>query len=104
VLPLDTKHSEGKILHHSNFHGRNLFLEEILSNWTYIYGKLTKCYIARCGAETWTLQKTDQKYLKNFGVSCWRKMCICWTDHVPNEVLRRVKGKKNILQTKIKED
>jgi len=39
--------------------------------------KLIKCYIwsmALCGAETWTLQAADQKYLESFGMWCWRRM------------------------------
>jgi hypothetical protein len=44
------------------------------------------------GAETWTFQKVDQKYLESFEVWCWRRMKeINWTDHVRNEVLQRVK-------------
>jgi hypothetical protein len=53
-----------------------------------------------CGVETWTLQKVDQKYLDSFEMWCWRKMQkISWTDRVINEVLQRVKKKRNILQT-----
>jgi hypothetical protein len=39
--------------------------------------KLVKCYIcsrAVYGAETWTLRKVDQKYLKGFEMCCWRRM------------------------------
>jgi hypothetical protein len=35
---------------------------------------LVKCYIwsiVLYGAETWTLQKVDQKYLENFEMWCW---------------------------------
>jgi hypothetical protein len=46
--------------------------------------KLVKCYIwsiALCGAETWTLQKVDRKYLESFEMWCWRRMeKISWTD------------------------
>ena len=38
--------------------------------------KVIKCYtwrIALCGAETWTLQKVDQKYLGSFEMWCWRR-------------------------------
>jgi hypothetical protein len=54
-----------------------------------------------CGAETWTLQKVDQKYLENFGMWCWRRMMkISWANHVRNEeVLQRIKEERNILQT-----
>ena len=51
--------------------------------------KLVKCYIwsmALYGAETWTLQAADQKYLESFEMWCWRRMeKISWTDHVRNE-------------------
>jgi hypothetical protein len=38
--------------------------------------KLVKCYIAGAlyGVETWTLQKTDQIYLKNIEISCERRV------------------------------
>jgi len=29
--------------------------------------------LALYGAETWTLRAADQKYLKSFGMWCWRK-------------------------------
>jgi hypothetical protein len=65
--------------------------------------KLVKCYIwstALYGAETWTLQKIDQKYLESFEIWCWRRMKINWTDRVNNEaVLHRVKEESNILHT-----
>ena len=49
--------------------------------------------IALYGAETWTLREVGK-----FKMSCWRKMeKISWTDHVRNEVLLRVKEKRNIL-------
>ena len=51
--------------------------------------KLVNCYIwsmALYGAETWTLQTTDQKYLDSYEMWCWRRMeKISWTDHVRNE-------------------
>jgi hypothetical protein len=72
---------------------------------------LVKCYIlntALHGAETWTLQKVDQKYLKSIEMWCWRGMeKISFTDHLRNEeVLQRVREVRNILQTikKKKED
>jgi hypothetical protein len=57
--------------------------------------------IALYGAETWTLRKVDQKYLKSFGMWCWRRMeKINWTDRVRNKkVLRRAKEGRNILHT-----
>jgi hypothetical protein len=62
-----------------------------------------KCYIqiiAVYGAETWTLQKLDQKYLDRFEMWCWRTMeRINWTVRVTNEeVLQRVED-RNILNT-----
>ena len=51
--------------------------------------KLVKCYIqsiALNGAETWTLQKLDQKYLDSFEMWCWQRMeRINWTVRVKNE-------------------
>jgi hypothetical protein len=65
--------------------------------------KLVKCYnwsIAFYCAETWTLRKTDQKYLVSFKMWCWRRIeKISWTDRVRNEVLHRVKEERNILHT-----
>ena len=54
--------------------------------------------MALYGAETWTLQAADQKYLGNFEMRCWRRMeKISWTDHVRNEeVLLRVNEQRNI--------
>ena len=52
------------------------------------------------GAETWILQKVDQKYLASFEKGCWRRKEISWTNRVKNEeVLHRIKEEKNILQT-----
>jgi hypothetical protein len=64
--------------------------------------KLVKCYIwsiALYGAETWTLQAVDQKYLESFEMWCWRRMeKISWTNHVRNEEeLLRVNEQRNIL-------
>jgi hypothetical protein len=39
--------------------------------------KLVKCCIwsvALYGAEMWTLEKADQKYLESFEMWCWRRM------------------------------
>jgi len=57
--------------------------------------------MALYGAETWTLQKVDKKYLENFGMWCWRRMkMISWANHVRNEeVLQRIKEERNIPQT-----
>jgi hypothetical protein len=52
------------------------------------------------GAKTRTLLKVDQKYLASFEIWFWRRMKISWTDCVRNEeVLRRVKEKRNTLNT-----
>ena len=52
------------------------------------------------GAENWTLQKADQKYLERVKMWCWRRIKISWTDCVRNEeVLHRVKEERNILHT-----
>ena len=63
--------------------------------------KLVKCYIwsvALYGAGTWTIRAVDEKHLESFEMWCWRKIEICWTDHMRNEeVLLRVKEQRNIL-------
>jgi hypothetical protein len=64
--------------------------------------KLVKCYIwsvTLYGAETWTVQKVDQKYLDSFEMWFWRRMeKISRTDRVRNEdILNRVKNERNIL-------
>ena len=63
-----------------------------------------KCYIqsiAVYGAETWTLQKLDQKYLDSSEMWCWRRMeRINWTVRVKNEeLLQTVNEERNILNT-----
>ena len=52
-------------------------------------------------SEKRVLRKLDQKYLKCFEIWLWRRTVnICWTDHVRNEeILQRVKEKRNWLQT-----
>jgi hypothetical protein len=56
---------------------------------------------ALCGAETWTLQKADQKCVERFEMWYWGRMeKISWTDHVRNEeVLYGVTEEWNILCT-----
>ena len=65
--------------------------------------KLVRCYIWSTvvyGAETWTIQKVDWKYLQRFEIWCWRIEKISSSDCVRNEeVLHRVKGDRNILDT-----
>jgi hypothetical protein len=66
--------------------------------------KLVKCYIwctALYGAETWTLRKVYEKYLKSSEMWCWRRMDkISWTDRVRNkEVLLRVSEQRDIIHT-----
>jgi hypothetical protein len=64
--------------------------------------KLARCFIWSIdlyGAETLTLWKADEKYLESFEMWCWKRMEIIWTYRVRNEeVLQRVKEKRNILQ------
>jgi hypothetical protein len=67
-----------------------------------LWKKLVKCYIwsiTLYDAETWTLQKVDQKNLESFELWCWRRMGkISWTDQARNEeVLHRVKGERSII-------
>ena len=54
-----------------------------------------------CGADIWTHQTVDQKYLESSEMWCWRRMeKISWTDHVRNEeVLHGVKEERNIIET-----
>ena len=77
---------------------KTLFTSKLALN---LRKKLVKCYswsTALYGAETWTLQKKYQKYLQTLEMWCWRRMeNISWTDRVRNEVLQKVKGKRNIL-------
>ena len=59
-----------------------------------------KCYIwstALYGAETWSLRKVDQKYLKSFKMWCWCRMQkISWSGHVGNkDILQRVQKDRN---------
>jgi hypothetical protein len=65
--------------------------------------KLVYCYIwskALYDAETWTLRKVDQKYLKDFEMWWCRRLEISWTNCVRSEnVLRRVKEKRCTLHT-----
>jgi hypothetical protein len=83
---------------------KNLFTSKLDLN---LRNKLVNCYIwsiAFYDAEKWTLRKVDQKYLESLEMWCWRRMEISWTDRVRNEeVLQRVKEKRNILHT-IKEE
>jgi hypothetical protein len=77
---------------------KNLFTSKLDLN---LRKKPVKFYIwsiALYGAEMWTLQKVDQKYLESFEMWCWRRMeKISWTDRVRNEeVLHRVE-ERNIL-------
>jgi hypothetical protein len=69
--------------------------------------KLIKCCIwsiGLFGAETWTLQKVDWKYLDSFETWCWRKTeKISWTDHVKNEkVLQSVTEEMDVVLCTIK--
>ena len=66
--------------------------------------KLLNCYIwsvTLCGAEMWTLQKVDQKYMESAEVSSWRRLeKISSIDRVKNEgVLHGTKAKRNIRPT-----
>ena len=52
------------------------------------------------GDEIWTLRKVDQKYVKSFGMWCWRRMeKISWTDREGNEVLQGAWEERYILET-----
>ena len=87
-------------------HGRSSIQQEDSSHqqiWTYVTKKLVQWHTwsrALYGPETGALRKLDQKYLRSSEMWCWRrKEKIIWTDRVRNEVLRRVKEERNILQT-----
>ena len=65
--------------------------------------KLVKYYIwsivLYC-AGNWTIRNLDQKYTENFEMWCWKTMAkVSLNDHVRNEVLRKVKEERNVLQT-----
>jgi hypothetical protein len=75
---------------------KTLFTSKLNLN---LWKKLVKCYIwstALCVAET---RKVDQKSLESSETWCCKKMeNIRWSDYVRNEeVLQRVKEKRNIL-------
>jgi hypothetical protein len=57
--------------------------------------------IALYAAETWTLQKADEKYLESFEMWCWGRMeKVSWMECVNNEeVLHSVEEEGNILHT-----
>jgi hypothetical protein len=66
--------------------------------------KVIKCYISSIAfddAESWILRKVGQIYVLSFEMWCRRRMeKIIWRDRVRNEeVLYRVKEKRNILHT-----
>jgi hypothetical protein len=51
------------------------------------------------GAETWTVQKVDQKHLEIFEKLCWRRTAkISFNDRVKNEVLHRDRERKCFLK------
>ena len=66
--------------------------------------KIMKCHIwsiALYYEETLDISDSRSKYLESFEMWCWRRIKnISWNDHVRNEeVLQRVKERRNILQT-----
>jgi hypothetical protein len=62
-----------------------------------------KCYIqsiAFYGAETWTLRKVDQKYVKSFEMRCWKRVEENkWTCYVKNEEALHGLKERGILHT-----
>jgi len=64
---------------------RRLFISNLDLN---LRKKLVKCYtrsIALHGAETWSLQTIDQKYLESSELWCWRRVeTNSWTNRVRN--------------------
>jgi hypothetical protein len=78
---------------------KNLFACKLDLN---IRRTLLNCYIwsvALCGDETGTLRTADQKYLESFEMWCWRRMEKGISAGLvrKEEVLQRVKQKKNVL-------
>jgi hypothetical protein len=66
-LPRQKQHSTGR---------RLFFTSKLDLN---LRKKLVKCYIWRtalCVAETWTVWKTNHRYVKTNEMWCWRKMEI----------------------------
>ena len=50
------------------------------------------------GSEILTLRKTEQTYLENFEMWCWRRMeKMNWNYHVRHELLLRGKEERNII-------
>jgi hypothetical protein len=60
--------------------------------------------IAFYGAETWTLQKADQKYLASFEMLYWGRMGkTSWTNCAKNKVAHSQGGKEYPANNKKKE-
>ena len=77
-----------------------------ISQLDYVRKKLVKCYIWSIplySAENWIFKKIEQTKLGSFEMWCWKRMKkISWASQVENEeVLHRVKEKRNIIQSYI---
>ena len=66
------------------------------------FGKTFFLLFTAMAPQTWTLWKTEQKYLYSFEMWCWRRMGkLSWANFVTNEeVLHSAEEEWNILHTK----
>ena len=66
-----------------------------------------KCFLwseALCGAEYWTLRRSEQKRLEAFQMRIWRRMeRVKWTDKIKNAVVLERMGEGRIMLEMIKE-
>jgi hypothetical protein len=54
--------------------------------------------------ETWTMKKTDMRWMNSFEMKCYRKLLrITWSRHVTIESIRRTLGRQRDIVQKIKE-
>ena len=60
-----------------------------------------KCFVwsvALYGAETWTLQRNEQKQLEAFEMWVWRRMeSVKWTDKIKNAIVLGRMGEGRIM-------
>lgn len=66
--------------------------------------RFAKCYVwsvVLYGGETWTMRKSEERYLESFEMWLWRRIeGIKWQDKIRNEeVLNRVGEERQILRT-----
>jgi hypothetical protein len=79
------------------FNNRNIFSQ---ANCLKLKEQTSKMLQLEHCAETWTVQKADQKNLATFEMWCWRRIKnISWTENVRNKALQRGTEERNILYT-----